>query len=90
MDKSEQSKLMKDDAREEKELRSYVARALAANMVNSIPGGSQGGAPGSASTTPADEVKTPAGRESGTAEWIESRGESGVNAQDPNELHDRR
>lgn len=85
MDKSDQSRLMKEDAREEKELRSYVARALAATMVSSLPGAVQPSPAG----TPASEIKTPVGRESGETDWINARGENGVNAQDPNQTNDR-
>jgi peptide-N4-(N-acetyl-beta-glucosaminyl)asparagine amidase len=84
MDKSDQSRLMKEDAREEKELRSYVAQALTAQMVSTMPGAVQGQSRITTST-PADEVKTPAGRESGSPEWINSRGENGANIQDPNQ-----
>lgn len=90
MDKSDQSRLMKEDAREEKELRSYVAQALTAQMVNNMPGAVQGQSRNTTSSSPADEVKTPAGRESGVTDWINSRGENGTNIPDPNQRNERR
>ncbi len=89
MDKSDQSRLMKEDAREEKELRSYVARTLTAQMVSTMPGAVKGQARNT-SSSPADEVKTPASRQSGSPEWINARGENGTNIPDPNERQERR
>lgn len=89
MDKSDQSRLMKEDAREDRELRSYVAKALAAQMVSTMPGAVHGN-PRNTSSTPADEVKTPASRQSGSPEWINARGENGTNMPDPKPRHDRR
>ena len=88
MDKSEQSRLMKEDAREEKELRSYVAQALTAQMVRGLPGAVQGQSR-SISSSNADEIKTPAGRQSGSPGWINARGENGTNTPDPNHRHER-
>lgn len=90
MDKSDQSRLMKEDAREAKELRSYVAQALTAQMVSTMPGAIQGQSR-NISSSPADEVKTPAGRESGSSDWINARGENGTNIpDDPNQRQERR
>jgi peptide-N4-(N-acetyl-beta-glucosaminyl)asparagine amidase len=89
MDKSDQSRLLKEDAREEKELRSYVAQALTAQMVSTMPGAVQGQSRNVLSP-PADEVKTPAGRESQSSEWINGRTESGANIPDPNQRHESR
>jgi peptide-N4-(N-acetyl-beta-glucosaminyl)asparagine amidase len=89
MDKSDQSRLMKEDAREEKELRGFVAQALTAQMVSTMPGAVQGQSR-IISSSPADEVKTPAGRESGSQGWINARGEHGTNIPDPNQRHDGR
>lgn len=89
MDKSDQSRLLKEDAREEKELRSYVAKALTAQMVSTMPGAVQGSSK-YVSSSPADEVKAPAGRQSGSSGWIDARGENGTNLPDPNQRHERR
>lgn len=88
LDKSEQSRLMKEDAREEKELRSYVAQALTAQMVRGLPGAVQGQSR-TISSSSSDEIKSPAGRQSGTAEWINGRGENGTHIPDPNHRHQR-
>jgi peptide-N4-(N-acetyl-beta-glucosaminyl)asparagine amidase len=90
MDKPDQSRLMKEDAREEKELRSYVAQALTAQMVSTMPGAVQGQSGATTSSSPADEVKTPAGRQSGATEWINARGESGANLPGPDQRPDGR
>jgi peptide-N4-(N-acetyl-beta-glucosaminyl)asparagine amidase len=87
-DKSEQSSLMKEDAREEKELRSYVAQALTAQMVRGLPGATQGQS-GIVSSSSGHEIKTPAGRQSGAPGWINARGENGTNIPDPNHRHER-
>lgn len=58
MDKPVRAQLMREDEREERELRSYVAHSLAHDMIHSVPG----------AVTPqrGDEVKTPAERQQGT------------------------
>jgi peptide-N4-(N-acetyl-beta-glucosaminyl)asparagine amidase len=71
---------MIEDEREEKELRSYVAHSLTAEMVSSLPGARTIDGRG-------DEVKTLAARENGSAEWINDRGENGMGA---DESHDNR
>lgn len=48
-----------------------MAKSLAAEMVNSLPGART-------NDTRGDEVKTPAGRQTGSAEWINDRGENGM------------
>ncbi|KAJ9643143.1 uncharacterized protein PV06_05581 [Exophiala oligosperma] len=53
LDKSVRTQLMRDDEREERELRSYVASSLANDMIHSIPG--------AVNQQRSDEVKTPAG-----------------------------
>ncbi len=89
MEKSDRSRLMKEDAREEKELRSYVAQALTAQMVSTLPGAVQ--SPSIyASSPPADDVKTPVGRQDASSEWINVQGDNGTNIPDPNQRHDRR
>ncbi|KAH0836158.1 hypothetical protein AYO21_04834 [Fonsecaea monophora] len=54
MDKHVRNQLMREDEREERELRSYVAQSLASDMINSIPGHVNGERP--------DEVKHPVDR----------------------------
>ncbi|ERF75932.1 Protein png1 [Endocarpon pusillum Z07020] len=89
MDKPDRSRLMKEDAREEKELRSYVAQALTAQMVSTMPGAIQGSS-NYVSSLPADDVKTPVGRQDGSSEWINAQGDNGTNIPDPNQRHERR
>lgn len=64
---------MIEDEREERELRNYVAESLTAEMVQSFPGART-------NDNRADEVKTPAARQTGSAEWINTRGENGMGA----------
>jgi len=91
MDKADQSRLLREDAREEKELRSYVATALAAQMASTLPGAVQPSTSSPyASSSPADEVKTPAVRQSGSPEWMNACGENGANVPDSNQRHERR
>lgn len=79
LSKEDRRRLMKEDDREEKELRGYMAQALAAEINNLIPGGTGG----SGSASRPDEQKTPAGRQSGTAEWVNQRGEGGTGQPGP-------
>ena len=51
---------MKEDEREEKELRGYVAQSLTADMINSFPG---------AMSLQDQEVKTPAEVQQETPAW---------------------
>ena len=60
MDKPQRARLMKEDEREEKELRRYVAQSLTAEMLSSVPG-----APAASGV----EVKTPAQLEQEQAAW---------------------
>ena len=73
IDKEARRRLMIEDDKEEKELRGYVAKSIAAEMVNSLPGACNNDNRG-------NEVKTPAVRQSGSAEWINDRGENGMGA----------
>ena len=61
MDKPQRARLMKEDEREERELRRYVAQSLTAEMLNSVPG-----APNASGV----EVKTPAQIEQEEAAWV--------------------
>lgn len=62
MDKSVRQQLMREDEREERELRSYVAQSLASDMISSMPGG--------INSPRGDEVKMAAERQQeATAQW---------------------
>ncbi len=62
MEKSVRTQLMREDEREERELRSYVASSLAKEMIHSMPG--------AVSPQRSDEVKTPAERQQEAAvQW---------------------
>ena len=71
MPKEERRRLVIEDQREEQELRSYVARAIAAEVTNLLPGV---GMP-SPSASDAEKLQ---GRQSGSSEWIQARGEGGA------------
>ncbi|KAL4891789.1 peptidase [Aspergillus ambiguus] len=75
LSKTDQKRLVKEDEREEKELRKYTASALAAELNNLFSPNSTTGRP--------DELKTPVSREEAAAEWLRSRqrssGQSGPN-----------
>lgn len=62
VDKEVRRRLMREDQREEQELRSYVAHSLANDMINSIPGALH--------PAPGSEVKTAAERQDeATVQW---------------------
>ena len=62
MDKSVRHQLMREDEREERELRSYVAHSLASDMISSMPG--------AVNPQRGDEVKTPSERQQeAAAQW---------------------
>lgn len=82
--KEDRRRLMKEDEREEKELRAYVARSLAKEISALMPGAI------TPAQTPAEDTKTPAGRQSGTAEWVNARGESGTGQPGPDGRPDGR
>ena len=90
LSKEERRRLIKEDDREERELRSYVAQAIAADVASMLPGSL------ASATAQNDDQKRPlAGRqsgkssagfmikgpqlmlESGSPEWIRARGEGG-------------
>ena len=87
MPKEERRRLMKEDEREERELRGYVAQTLAKQLSAMMPGsftstGSQGPS--------GDDTKLPAGRQSGTEEWVRARGEGGTGQPSPDRRDDGR
>jgi len=60
MDKEVRRQLMREDDREERELRAYIAQSLTSEMINSLPHADQR----------ADEVKNPADRQQENAlQW---------------------
>ena len=89
LSKEEKRRLIKEDDREEKELRGYVAQALAVEVANMLPG-----SPSSPSNTgvaaTSEDRKHPAGRQSGSAEWVQARGEGGTGQPGPDESRERR
>lgn len=93
MNKDERFRLEKEDAREDRELRSYVISSITQAVTELVPGSIQiessplpqhplRRAPPSSS----DDTKIPAelpGRQSGNAEWVAARGENGRRFQHP-------
>ena len=86
LSKEERRRLIREDDREEKELRGYVCQALAAEVIKMAPGGtaSNGG-----SSSSGDDTKLPAGRQSGSAEWVRARGEGGMGRPGPDQSRDQ-
>lgn len=86
MTKEERFRLEKEDAREDRELRSFVISSITQAVTELVPGpvpvapipaASQ---PSRRSPASSDDTKTPAempGRQSGNAEWVAARGENG-------------
>lgn len=92
MDKDNRFRLEKEDAREDRELRSYVINCITqavTQIIPSSPGPSNSAASGARATAPPirrpvtranEDTKVPAelpARQSGNAEWIAARGENG-------------
>jgi peptide-N4-(N-acetyl-beta-glucosaminyl)asparagine amidase len=84
LSKEERRRLMKEDEREERELRAYMAQAIATEINNLLPG------PNTTSSTPSDEQKTPVAVQDGTAEWINARPQGGLGQSGPDRSRDRR
>ncbi|KAI9825840.1 MAG: peptide-N4-(N-acetyl-beta- glucosaminyl)asparagine amidase [Thelocarpon impressellum] len=88
LSKDERRRLIKEDEREERELRGYVAQAIAADVTSMLPG-SPASAQGRPSSAGGDDQKVPeagvAGRQSGSPEWVRARGEGGQGS--PHEGH---
>ena len=76
--KDEKRRLIKEDDREERELRGYVVQALTAEIERLIPTAT------GAVTSGGSEPKLPV-RQTGTASWTASRGENGVHTPGPGE-----
>ncbi|KAI9807840.1 MAG: peptide-N4-(N-acetyl-beta- glucosaminyl)asparagine amidase [Sarcosagium campestre] len=79
MPKEERHRLIKEDQREEKELRGYVAQAIAVEVTNMLPGSPEAASSRGTLLPGADDQKLPVGRQSGATEWIQARGEGGSN-----------
>jgi len=92
LSKEERRRLIKEDEREEKELRGYVAQALAVEVANMLPSSpsSPSGPGGTGATTTSEDQKHPAGRQSGSAEWVRARGEGGTGQPGPDQSRERR
>ena len=64
LSKEERRRLMKEDEREERELRASMVQAIATEISNLLPHGP--------SNSRSDEVKVPVAQQSGPAEWANS------------------
>jgi len=76
--KDEKRRLIKEDEREDRELRGYVVQALTAEIERLIPTVTGAAASGGS------EPKLPAGQ-TGTASWTAARGENGMHTPGPGE-----
>ena len=63
--KEQHHRLRKEDEREERELRAYMAQAIATEIISLVPG--------ELSNPRSDEVKVPVPGQNGTVEWANSR-----------------
>nr|KMM69136.1 protein png1 [Coccidioides posadasii RMSCC 3488] len=68
LSKEERRRLMKEDEREERELRGYMVQALASEINNLLPN--------SAANSRSDEIKIPVTAADGTVEWVTPAGET--------------
>ena len=84
LSKEEKRRLIKEDEREDKELRSYVVQALAAEIEKMIPTSPTSGSSHSVPSGSGDEQKLPA-RQSGAPVWRQARGENGSGQPGPNQ-----
>ena len=85
-EKEARRKLMYEDEREEKELRSYVAKSITAEMVSALPGA----IPQPQPAQQGEEFKAVEARQSGAAAWIGERGEGGMGRPGPDQRRDGR
>lgn len=93
MPKDERFRLEKEDSKEDKELRGYVVASITHSVVtNMIPGSASMTNSGNRPRTPDDQklpAEQPAGRQSGTREWVNARGENGSRSQHPRDPSQR-
>jgi peptide-N4-(N-acetyl-beta-glucosaminyl)asparagine amidase len=93
MPKDERFRLEKEDSKEDKELRGYVVASITHSVVtNMIPGSASMTNSGNRPRTPDDQklpAEQPAGRQSGTQEWVNARGENGSRSQHPRDPSQR-
>jgi peptide-N4-(N-acetyl-beta-glucosaminyl)asparagine amidase len=80
LSKEEKRRLIQEDEREDRELRSYVVQTLTAEIEKMIPHTAAASTPASQ----ASEQKLPA-RQTGTEAWRRARGENGAQAPGPGE-----
>ena len=62
LSKEERRRIMKEDEREEREMRAYMAQSITAEINNLLPNATSNARP--------DEVKVPVTREDGAVEWV--------------------
>jgi len=86
MPKDERFRLEKEDAREDKELRSYIVTSITQSVVSNLRPGMTMSPSSNRPPTPEDQklpVEQPAGRQSGAQEWVNARGEGGAPRRQP-------
>jgi peptide-N4-(N-acetyl-beta-glucosaminyl)asparagine amidase len=74
MSQTERERLVKEDIREEKELRGFMASALAMGLRSLLS---------SPSTSRLEDQKTPVSRQEGTATWLQTRQPGGTGNSGP-------
>jgi peptide-N4-(N-acetyl-beta-glucosaminyl)asparagine amidase len=77
LSKEDRRRLVREDDREERELRGYYAATLAQEISGLIPGSTYG-----SPTSRQEDNKLP-GRQSGQEEWVRNRGEGGTGRPGP-------
>ncbi|KLJ06176.1 peptide-N4-(N-acetyl-beta-glucosaminyl)asparagine amidase [Blastomyces silverae] len=80
LSKEERRRLIKEDEREERELRGYMAQAIATEINNLFPNGriSNNGSGANGNDASADETKVPVTTPNGNVEWVTpSQGQTG-------------
>lgn len=77
LSKEDRRRLVREDDREERELRGYYAATLAQEISGLIPGSTYG-----SPTSRQEDNKLP-GRQSGQEEWVRNRGEGGTGQPSP-------